>query len=339
MTPHQGPLSSCAAPAPGTTWPTGSSSTDDGYCGWVCDAPAAAPRACSPIEVVAALGADHRNAVATMTDDACQALRERAFSTPDESRASRLRRAAQLLRAARLEASAFAAWPAQGSSAPTVATTAANASAAKASSTGTPTTRPHDASTPIVSATPTTRQAPAATSCGRGAPRPPVGRRAARRPRRSGRAAASPKSAASDGTRISAPSPSETSDRDERRAARRGVCATVRPGQELRPLGEAPAGDDRGDGEAPPMTRARLVAARRARRRPCRRRRAPRRPPRRARGRGSGRRTAGCASAWTTTRPASASGAGDDGHGRARGARKPRSDARARRARAASAAR
>jgi hypothetical protein len=108
MTPHQGPLSSTSSGA-GDDVAYRIVVADDGYSGWVCDAPAAAPRACSPIEVVAALGADHRNAVLTMTDDACQALRERAFSTTDETRASRLRRAAQLLRAARLEASAFAA--------------------------------------------------------------------------------------------------------------------------------------------------------------------------------------------------------------------------------------
>ena len=108
MTPHQGPLCS-AHSGDGDDLAFRIVVTEDGYCGWVCDAPAAEPRACSPIEVVAALGAEHRNAVLTMTDDACQALRERAFTTSDESRASRLRRAAQLLRAARLEASAFAA--------------------------------------------------------------------------------------------------------------------------------------------------------------------------------------------------------------------------------------
>jgi hypothetical protein len=108
MTPHQGPLWT-ARSGDGDDTAFRIVVTDDGYCGWVCDAPAAAPRACSPIEVVTALGAEHRNAVLTMTDDACQALRERAFTTADETRASRLRRAAQLLRAARLEASVFAA--------------------------------------------------------------------------------------------------------------------------------------------------------------------------------------------------------------------------------------
>lgn len=59
--------------------------------------------------MIRALGPHYRNAVLTMTEDACQALRERAFAAADGGCAQRLRRSAQVLRAALSEAVVLAA--------------------------------------------------------------------------------------------------------------------------------------------------------------------------------------------------------------------------------------
>ena len=92
------------------------------------------------------------------------------------------------------------------------------------------------------------RQAPAAGSsdpcaaaCAAGA----CGAGAA--PRRSGRAGPASRATPSDGSRISAPSASATSERDQHRAARRRLLDREAR-QELRTLREAPARDDRGHG-------------------------------------------------------------------------------------------
>ena len=190
----------------------------------------------------------------------------------------------------------------------------------KASSAGMPTILPQRESSPTVRTTPATRQTAATGSRGR-RPAAAAGGLSAgasgpssKRPR-----STSEKSRPSDGTQDQRADGDRDDDRDERRAAR-GRLVDRQAGQQLGPLGERPAGDDRAPRRRAAVIRAHAVAALRTTRTTVAR------PP-------SAETTTaatpaplvspsqiGRASRCTTTRPASAARTGDDRHPRARAA-------------------